>query len=143
MRAPSASEAAESTDREAGTLHTPSPQGRDDDESLPSGTMLGDYRVEGFIARGGMGVVYAAVHPVIGKRAAVKILKRELCRKASEIERFVDEARVEPDRTPEHRRRVRMRPDTRWPQLLRHEMTAGRDPPRAHRAVAARPRRDP
>ena len=35
--------------------------------------MLGDYRVEAQIGEGGMGVVYAAVNPLIGKRAAVKV----------------------------------------------------------------------
>ena len=65
-----------------------------DDAYLEAGTMLGDYRVEGQIGEGGMGVVYAAVHPLIGKRAAVKVLKAELCRAAINVERFIDEARI-------------------------------------------------
>jgi serine/threonine protein kinase len=65
-----------------------------DDAYLEAGTMLGDYRVEGQIGEGGMGVVYAAVHPLIGKRAAVKVLKAELCRAAFNVERFIDEARI-------------------------------------------------
>nr|HEX4314527.1 serine/threonine-protein kinase [Kofleriaceae bacterium] len=63
-------------------------------EELPSGTLLGEYKIEGKIGEGGMGVVYSAVHPRIGKRAAIKILRRELCQDASQVRRFVDEARV-------------------------------------------------
>src|SRR5262245_59204042 len=55
---------------------------------------LGEYRVERMIGSGGMGVVFAAVHPLIGKRAAIKILKKELCTDTGTLERFVDEARV-------------------------------------------------
>jgi tRNA A-37 threonylcarbamoyl transferase component Bud32 len=65
-----------------------------DDELLPPSTMLGEYRLEGLIGKGGMGFVYAAVHPVIGKRAAVKVLKRELCRDPLTVDRFLDEARI-------------------------------------------------
>src|SRR5678815_4326372 len=46
---------------------------------LVPGTQLGDYVIEAKVAQGGMGVVYAAVHPVIGKRAAIKVIKHELC----------------------------------------------------------------
>jgi serine/threonine-protein kinase len=56
--------------------------------------MLGEYRIEGLIGQGGMGTVYAAVHPVIGKRAAIKILNKELCADPQSVERFLDEARV-------------------------------------------------
>jgi serine/threonine-protein kinase len=55
---------------------------------------LGEYTVEGKIGEGGMGSVFAAVHPLIGKRAAVKVLKKELCEDPITLERFVDEARV-------------------------------------------------
>ena len=65
-----------------------------DDAYLEAGTVLGEYRIEGQIGEGGMGVVYAAVHPLIGKRAAVKVLKAELCRSAFNVERFIDEARI-------------------------------------------------
>jgi serine/threonine protein kinase len=34
---------------------------------LSPGQMVGEYRVERKIGEGGFGVVYAAVHPVIGK----------------------------------------------------------------------------
>src|SRR5687768_17477384 len=74
-------------------LWTPSlPLG--EDEHLTPGMMLGEYRIEGLIGKGGMGFVYAAVHPLIGKRAAVKVLRRELCRDRLSVERFIDEARI-------------------------------------------------
>jgi serine/threonine-protein kinase len=61
---------------------------------LMPGTMVGEYRVEGMVGEGGMGQVYGAIHPVIGKRAAIKVLRRELCSDAEAIERFVMEARA-------------------------------------------------
>jgi len=59
---------------------------------LPAGTMIGEYRVEGKLGEGGMGVVYAARHPLIGKRAAIKVISRELCASAEAAERFIIEA---------------------------------------------------
>ena len=41
-----------------------------------------------------MGEVYAARHPLIGKRAAIKVVRKELCSDESSVGRFVDEARV-------------------------------------------------
>jgi len=64
------------------------------DYDLEPGTALGEYRIEQKIGQGGMGVVYLAVHPLIGKRAAIKILKKELCADPHQLERFIDEARV-------------------------------------------------
>jgi serine/threonine-protein kinase len=61
---------------------------------LQSGSMVGDYRVEGVLAEGGMATVYAAVHPIIGKRAAIKVMSRDLCSDPHATERFVQEARA-------------------------------------------------
>ena len=58
------------------------------------GMRIGEYQIERKIGEGGMGVVYAAVHPLIGKRAAIKILKKDLCRDPMQVGRFIDEARV-------------------------------------------------
>jgi serine/threonine-protein kinase len=74
------------------TQATPAPPS--EDVEIPRGTMLGDYRVEGRIGQGGMGIVLSAIHPLIGKRAAIKVLKAALCTDPTSIERFVDEARV-------------------------------------------------
>ncbi|MBA3397057.1 MAG: serine/threonine protein kinase [Deltaproteobacteria bacterium] len=77
------------------TVATPAPgTPAAEDAVLAPGTPLGEFHVEGKIGEGGMGVVYAAVHPLIGKKAAVKVLKAELCRSAFNVERFVDEARA-------------------------------------------------
>ena len=61
---------------------------------IAPGTMVGDYRVEAKIGEGGMGVVYSATHPVIGKKAAIKVMSASLCVDAASVERFVREARA-------------------------------------------------
>jgi serine/threonine-protein kinase len=58
------------------------------------GTMIGEYEVTGTLGAGGMGVVFAAIHPRIGKKAAIKILQRSLARNPSAIARFENEARA-------------------------------------------------
>jgi serine/threonine-protein kinase len=64
------------------------------DGGLVPGTMVGEYQVERLVGEGGMGQVYGAVHPVIGKRAAIKVLLPEICRSRQMVERFVMEARA-------------------------------------------------
>ncbi|MEO8707165.1 MAG: serine/threonine-protein kinase [Kofleriaceae bacterium] len=61
---------------------------------LRPGTMVGEYCIEDLIGEGGMGRVYAAAHPVIGKRAAIKVLRPELSANQDAITRFVQEARL-------------------------------------------------
>jgi eukaryotic-like serine/threonine-protein kinase len=63
-------------------------------EELAIGTAVGEYRIAGTIAFGGMGTVYAAVHPLIGKKAAIKVISRELSREPDAVERFLFEARA-------------------------------------------------
>jgi serine/threonine-protein kinase len=58
------------------------------------GTRVGEYVIERKIGRGGMGTVFAAVHPVIGKKAAIKVMAWDLCRDASFVARFIREARA-------------------------------------------------
>ena len=64
------------------------------DADLPPGTVLNEYSVDTKIGQGGMGTVFSAVHPLIGKRAAIKVLRRDLCEDPIVVERFLDEARV-------------------------------------------------
>jgi serine/threonine-protein kinase len=63
-------------------------------ELLQVGTMVGEYRIEGLLGEGGMGRVYAATHPVIGKRAAVKVLHPRMSMNPEVVDRFVQEARA-------------------------------------------------
>jgi eukaryotic-like serine/threonine-protein kinase len=60
---------------------------------LATGTDVGGYVIDGELGRGGMGVVYSATHPVIGKRAAIKVLKPSLSNNPATVERFIQEAR--------------------------------------------------
>jgi eukaryotic-like serine/threonine-protein kinase len=64
------------------------------DEPLPGGTAVGEYEVLGVLGEGGFGAVYRAVHPVIGKHAAIKVLKREFSSQPDMVARFVSEARA-------------------------------------------------
>ena len=58
------------------------------------GAKLGSYEVVSKIGEGGMGTVYLAKHHLLGRKAAVKVLLPELCRKKDVIERFFNEARA-------------------------------------------------
>jgi len=60
---------------------------------LAPGSEVGGYSVERVLGSGGMGVVYEATHPLIGKRAAIKVLRPELSTDVRAVERFVTEAR--------------------------------------------------
>jgi serine/threonine-protein kinase len=64
------------------------------DEDLPSGSACGEYIVERKIGEGGMGAVYGARHPLIGKRAAIKVIKRDLSVNPEAVDRFVREAQA-------------------------------------------------
>lgn len=61
---------------------------------LPAGFTVGEYRIEGVAGRGGMGVVYAAIQPVIEKKVAIKVLNAQLSSDRELVRRFVDEARA-------------------------------------------------
>ncbi|MFO0615342.1 MAG: serine/threonine-protein kinase [Polyangiaceae bacterium] len=64
------------------------------DPPLPPGTAAGEYVIESILGQGGFGAVYRAIHPVIGKAAAVKVLKREFSANVEIVSRFVSEARA-------------------------------------------------
>lgn len=63
-------------------------------EHLRPGSEVGEYLVEELIGEGGFGAVYAARHPVIGKRAAIKVLSKAFSSDAALSARFVNEARA-------------------------------------------------
>lgn len=58
------------------------------------GSLIGEYRVKGLIGEGGMGQVYEGLQPVIGKRVAIKLLRRELATDKDEAQRLLAEARA-------------------------------------------------
>ena len=63
-------------------------------EELQPGMLVGDYRIERVLGVGGMGVVYGARHPVIGKRAAIKVLNARFCADQEGVARFLQEAQA-------------------------------------------------
>jgi eukaryotic-like serine/threonine-protein kinase len=65
-----------------------------EDDELAAGTVVGEYRVECLLGEGGMGAVYGAVHPIIGKRAAIKVIHQAVARSPEVVTRFVQEARA-------------------------------------------------
>lgn len=66
----------------------------DSEGGLTPGTMVGEYRIEKPIGEGGMGVVYGAVHPLIGKRSAIKVLHPSLSADRESVARFIQEAQA-------------------------------------------------
>ncbi|MBA3504048.1 MAG: hypothetical protein H0T65_27045, partial [Deltaproteobacteria bacterium] len=64
------------------------------DARLGPGTEVHGYIIEGELGKGGMGYVYSATHPLIGKRAAIKVLKPEVSKSPTIVERFIQEARA-------------------------------------------------
>ncbi|MBT8494826.1 MAG: serine/threonine-protein kinase, partial [Deltaproteobacteria bacterium] len=56
------------------------------------GETLGNYRVVGKIASGGMGDVYLAEHVLMRKKAVVKFLRQELTSRTDMLTRFFHEA---------------------------------------------------
>jgi eukaryotic-like serine/threonine-protein kinase len=64
------------------------------DSDLAAGVLVGEYQVEKKIGEGGFGAVYLAVHPLIGKRVAVKVLSREYSSNPQMVQRFIEEARA-------------------------------------------------
>jgi serine/threonine-protein kinase len=64
------------------------------DPDLAPGQTVGEYRVEAKIGEGGFGAVYRAVHPLIGKAAAIKVLNKQYSSSPQMVSRFVAEARA-------------------------------------------------
>ncbi len=64
------------------------------DHDLKQGEKVGEYRVEGKIGEGGFGAVFKAVHPVIGKQVAIKVLHRQFSSNPEMVSRFIAEARA-------------------------------------------------
>ena len=58
------------------------------------GKHINNYEVVSLLGEGGMGTVYLAIHPIMGRKAAIKVLKPELARDESLVSRFFNEARA-------------------------------------------------
>ena len=67
------------------------------DPALAAGSIVGGYRIEYALGAGGMGTVYAAIEPTIGKRVAIKVLRRVYADDARLAARFEREARAAND----------------------------------------------
>ena len=62
--------------------------------SLGPGALVGGYRLEARIGAGAMGVVYRAVHPIIGRQVAIKLLSQARSLDRAALGRFIKEARA-------------------------------------------------
>jgi serine/threonine-protein kinase len=58
------------------------------------GQRFGNYQAVSLIGEGGMGEVYLAEHPSIGRQVAIKVLRTELGHDEQALARFVNEARA-------------------------------------------------
>lgn len=61
---------------------------------LAPGTSVGEYEVVSLLGTGAMGEVYQAVHPVIGKQVAIKVMKQPAAEALVDARRLLEEARV-------------------------------------------------
>jgi serine/threonine-protein kinase len=64
------------------------------DPDLEAGARVGEYQVEGKLGQGAFGTVFKAVHPLIGKVVAIKVLARKFSVDPEMVSRFVAEARA-------------------------------------------------
>ena len=58
------------------------------------GQRLNNFEIVRLVGEGGMGAVYEAEHPVIRRKVAVKVLRRELALDGVLVRRFINEARA-------------------------------------------------
>src|SRR5689334_15306055 len=72
--------------------HQPPPGGAPYDPLL--GQTIGNYVVKQKLGEGGMGSVYLAEHPAIGKKVALKVLHAEFAANQEVVSRFFNEARA-------------------------------------------------
>ena len=61
---------------------------------MQPGTRLGRYTIQSLVGRGGMGTVYRATDPTLGRDVALKVLPPEFAADPERIERFRREARA-------------------------------------------------
>ncbi len=79
---------------DAARLVTPSQmQGESERDDPLVGASFDKYEIKRRIGEGGMGLVYEAVHTVIEKRVAIKVLREDFSRRPEVVERFRQEAK--------------------------------------------------
>ena len=61
---------------------------------LAVGQTIGNYVIRSQLGEGGMGMVYLAEHPLIGKRVAIKVIHPDLARNPDTVSRFFTEAQA-------------------------------------------------
>ena len=74
-------------------LHRP-PSRTDHHSALPAGFHLGPYELVGLLGTGGMGEVYRARDPRLGREVALKVVPSDLAADPDRRERFLREARA-------------------------------------------------
>ena len=101
------------------------------------GQTIGNYKITAKLGEGGMGVVFLAEHPVIGKKAAMKAIHPELSRNAEVVSRFMIEAKSVNQIGHEH-----IVDTPRPPSLSGNQHSHGAPPPRGenhpHRRIHKR-----
>ncbi len=109
--------------------------------TLASGSKLGPYEILGQIGAGGMGEVYRAKDPRLGREVAIKVLPPSFSQDADRLRRFEQEAKAagrsqppEHHRRLRHRRRTTTRP-TSSRSCSRERRCAGRSPRESFRSA--------
>jgi predicted ATPase/predicted Ser/Thr protein kinase len=64
-----------------------------DEPVFAEGTRIGDFRVRGLLGEGAMGQVYLAQDTTLGRRVALKLIKRSVMQSGG-VDRFLEEARA-------------------------------------------------
>src|SRR5688572_16385426 len=67
---------------------------RPESDRIETGTPVGDYVVQELLGHGGFGDVYMAIHSVLGRKVALKVLHPSLAHSREVLERFESEARA-------------------------------------------------
>ncbi len=72
----------------------------------PGDLLVGKYRIERMIGRGGMGIVFSADYEMLGQRVAIKLLLADIAGVPEAVARFENEARAAAQIQSEHVARV-------------------------------------
>ena len=62
--------------------------------TIAIGTKIGPYEIVGWLGAGGMGEVYRAHDPRLGREVAIKVIPETFATDASRVRRFEQEARA-------------------------------------------------